>query len=82
MIVLWTAMLFHAKIARWVGEQGMAVGAVLGTIVVVWAWFGVNLLSIGLHSYGFTSGVATWIAVYVAAEMIFIGVITYILQKK
>lgn len=81
MIVLWTAMLFHAQIARWIGPQGMSVGAVLGTIVVVWAWFGVNLLSIGLHSYGFTSGVAVWIALYVAFEILFIGIITHLLKK-
>lgn len=80
MIVLWIAMLFHAKIARWLGECEMAIGAVLGTIVVVWAWFGVNLLSIGLHSYGFTSGVAAWIAVYIAAEIIFIISATCLLR--
>ncbi|MBP6344098.1 MAG: cytochrome c biogenesis protein CcsA, partial [Candidatus Omnitrophica bacterium] len=39
MIVLWTAMLFHMRIAHWIGPVGLAVGAVLGTIVVVWAWF-------------------------------------------
>jgi len=81
MIVLWIAMLFHMRIARWVGEKGIAVGAVLCTIVVVWAWFGVNLLSIGLHSYGFTSGVATWAGIYVAFELIFISVVLYFLRK-
>ena len=82
MIVLWTAMLFHAKIAQWIGPKGMAVGAVFGTVVVVWAWFGVNLLSIGLHSYGFTSGVATGVGVYVAFEIIFIAVFLFLLKKK
>ena len=42
MIVLWTAMLFHMRIAHWIGPVGLAVGAVLGTIVVVWAFFGVR----------------------------------------
>lgn len=82
MIVLWTAMLFHARIARWVGEIGMAVGAVLGTIVVVWAWFGVNLLSIGLHSYGFTSGVAMWVSIYVGVELLFIAVVMGLIYQK
>jgi ABC-type transport system involved in cytochrome c biogenesis permease subunit len=81
MIVLWTAMLFHARIAQWIGPKGLAVGAVLGTIVVVWAWFGVNLLSIGLHSYGFTAGVATSVAVYVVCEIIFVSIMMAILRK-
>jgi hypothetical protein len=35
----------------------MAVLALGGNIVTAWSWFGVNQLGIGLHSYGFTSGV-------------------------
>ena len=31
---------------------------VLGGVVVSFSWWGVNLLNVGLHSYGFTSGVA------------------------
>src|SRR5207244_12269514 len=58
MIVLWTSLLFHAKVAGMIGPLGLAVGAVIGMMVVMWAWFGVNLLSVGLHSYGFTSGIA------------------------
>ena len=72
MIVLWLALLFHAKVARLIDALGMAIGAVLGMIVVMWAWFGVNLLSIGLHSYGFAAGLATNLIIYVIAELIFI----------
>lgn len=81
MIVLWTAMLFHMRIAHWIGPVGLAAGAVLGTIVVVWAWFGVNLLSIGLHSYGFTSGIATTIAVYVLLEILFLIITLGIIRR-
>lgn len=72
MIVLWTAMLLHMKVAKMIGDFGMAVGTVLGMIVVAWAWFGVNLLSIGLHSYGFTSGIATTLLIYVVCEILFL----------
>ena len=27
--------------------------ALFGNIVTAWSWFGVNMLGIGLHSYGF-----------------------------
>jgi ABC-type transport system involved in cytochrome c biogenesis permease subunit len=82
MIVLWTALLFHARIAKLIGPLGLAIGASLGMIVVMWAWFGVNLLSIGLHSYGFTSGVATALGIYVAAELVFLGVTMFLIRKR
>jgi len=42
LIVIWCAMIFHARVANLIGPLGMAVGSVLGIIVVMWAWFGVN----------------------------------------
>jgi len=82
MIVLWTALLFHAKVANMIGPLGLAVGAVIGMMVVMWAWFGVNLLSVGLHSYGFTSGVATSLIVYAIVEVIFITVTAWLISRK
>jgi len=81
MIVLWTALLFHAKVADMIGPLGLAVGAVVGMMVVMWAWFGVNLLSVGLHSYGFTSGVATSLIAYAVFEIIFISVTAFLIIR-
>ena len=53
LIVLMNALILHARWAGLVQQRGMAVLAVLGNIVVVWSWFGVNMLGVGLHSYGF-----------------------------
>lgn len=72
MIVIWTAMLFHARVANMIGQRGLAVGAVMGMMVVMWAWFGVNLLSVGLHSYGFTSGIAASLIIYAVLELLFL----------
>ncbi len=74
LIILWVAMIFHARVGKMIGAFGVAVASVLGMIVVMWAWFGVNLLSVGLHSYGFTSGIATGLIVYVVAEILFLGI--------
>jgi len=82
MIVLWTALLFHAKAAQMIGPLGLAVGAVIGMMVVMWAWFGVNLLSVGLHSYGFTSGVATSLIIYAIVEVIFLTVTAWCISRK
>ena len=71
-ILLWSAILFHAKLAGWIKETGMAFGSVVGVIAVSLAWFGVNLLGVGLHSYGFTSGVARSLLIFIAFELLFI----------
>ena len=36
-----------------VRQRGLMVMAVFGNIVTSWSWFGVNMLGIGLHCYGF-----------------------------
>ena len=82
MIVLWTTLLFHAKVADMIGPLGLAVGAVIGMMVVMWAWFGVNLLSVGLHSYGFTSGVATSLIVYAVVEIIFLLATSFVISSR
>jgi ABC-type transport system involved in cytochrome c biogenesis permease subunit len=82
LIILWTALLFHARVAKLIGPLGLAVGSVLGIIVVMWAWFGVNLLSIGLHSYGFTSGVANSLLIYIFCELLFLCISIPLVKNK
>ena len=82
LIVLWTTIIFHAKTAKLIQPLGVAVGAALGVIVVMWAWFGVNLLSIGLHSYGFISGIALNLTIYVILEFLFLSVGVILLGRK
>ena len=55
LIILWCAAVFHARSAAIIKDCGLAVGAILSFILVMFAWIGVNLLGIGMHSYGFTS---------------------------
>lgn len=74
LIVLWCAILFHARWAGMIHSLGVAAGSVLGVIVVLFAWIGVNLLGVGLHSYGFTSGVAVGMWVAIAIELLFVGI--------
>ncbi len=82
LIILWCAMIFHAKIGRMIGPVGVAAGSVLGLIVVMWAWFGVNLLNVGLHSYGFMSGIAHALIIYVIAEVLFLSVTVPLIKKR
>jgi ABC-type transport system involved in cytochrome c biogenesis permease subunit len=73
MIVLWNAILLHARWGGLVRERGFAVLAVLGNIVVSWSWFGVNQLGVGLHSYGFTNGVWVTFLVFTFSQLAIAG---------
>ncbi len=74
LIVLWTAVVYHARIAGMIREVGTAAMAVLGCVMVMLAWLGINLLGVGLHSYGFTNAMAVGFYTYVAAEIVFVAV--------
>jgi ABC-type transport system involved in cytochrome c biogenesis permease subunit len=73
MIVLWNAILLHARWGGMVRERGFAVLAVLGNIVVSWSWFGVNQLGVGLHSYGFTNGVWVTFMLFTFSQLAIAG---------
>ena len=72
LIVLWCAIMLHARQWGVVREVGTAVGSVIGAILVSLAWLGVNLLNVGLHSYGFTTGAAVKLFSYVGGEILFL----------
>jgi ABC-type transport system involved in cytochrome c biogenesis permease subunit len=68
MIVLWELAVLHALAGRYIRELGMSIACVFGGIVVGFSWWGVNLLGVGLHSYGFTSGAAKGLAIFYGIE--------------
>ncbi len=63
MIVLANAILLHARWAGLVRQRGIAMLAIMGSMVTIWSWFAVNELGIGLHSYGLTEGRMMWVGV-------------------
>ncbi len=73
MIVLWNALVLHARWGGMVKERGLAALAVFGNIVVSWSYFGVNELGVGLHSYGFTEGVLMGLGLVVVAQLAIIA---------
>jgi len=73
MIVLWNAAVLHARWDRWIGQRGFALFTLGGNIVTAWSWFGTNQLGIGLHSYGFTSGVLMLLGGYVLSQLVLIA---------
>ncbi len=72
-IVLWNALVLHARWGGLVKQRGLAALAIGGNIVTAWSWFGVNQLGVGLHSYGFTQGVLVALGVFVATQLAIIA---------
>lgn len=71
LVCLWLIWLLHGRLGGMLSSLSFAFGMVMTNIVVVLAWFGVNLLNVGLHSYGFTENIATNIILFSAAEILF-----------
>jgi ABC-type transport system involved in cytochrome c biogenesis permease subunit len=74
LIVIWNALILHARWGGIVQQRGMAVLAVAGNIITSWSWFGVNMLGIGLHSYGFMESALPWLLGFVGSQLVVIGV--------
>ena len=66
--------ILHGRLIGWFRDLGLAIGSILGFLLVLMAWYGVNfILGTGLHSYGFGSGGLEYVAAFVAFELSVIG---------
>lgn len=82
LIVLWTLIILHARLAGWMKGVGLHVMSILGGAVVVFSWWGVNMLGVGLHSYGFTDGASTVYYFYWATLLATaVGITNAVLEK-
>ena len=71
MIVIWNAIVLHARWGGMIQRRGMAVLVIFGNIVTAWSWFGVNAMGVGLHSYGFRAGMWFWLKAFVLSQLVF-----------
>jgi ABC-type transport system involved in cytochrome c biogenesis permease subunit len=74
LIVLANAILLHARWGGMVQARGIACLAIFGNIVTSWSWFGVNMLGVGLHSYGFMQSALFWLLLFVLSQVVLIGI--------
>lgn len=73
-IVLWNAVILHMRWGGMIKERGLMNLSIIGNIVTAWSWFGVNMLGIGLHSYGFTDAAFLGLVGFVASQLAIVGV--------
>lgn len=77
MICLMCLVILHARLGGYIREVGLHCCNLFLGCIVIFSWFGVNQLGVGLHAYGFTDGIwpkIYWYWVSQAALMIY-GVI-------
>ena len=73
LIVIWNVLVLHACWDRQVVDRGLGLLVIVGNIITSWSWFGVNELGVGLHSYGFTSGVWKSLWVFWITQLIVVS---------
>ncbi len=72
-LVLWNSIILHARWGGLVKQRGLAILAIGGNVVTGWSWFGVNMLGVGLHSYGFTDAAFWGLIMFAVTNLAFIG---------
>jgi len=73
-IVLWNALILHARMGGLVRERGLMNLAIFGNVVTSWSWFGTNMLGIGLHSYGFMGAAFMALLAWMGVNVLLIGI--------
>ncbi len=70
LIVLWCAIILHARWGGFIRTRGIMIMALFGNIVTSFSWFGVNMLGVGLHSYGFMNKAVPWLAGFMISQLV------------
>lgn len=67
LIVISQIAILHSRMGGYLRQHGLQMATAFAGTVIAFSWFGVNLLGVGLHSYGFTSGIsqALWTYYYI-----------------
>jgi ABC-type transport system involved in cytochrome c biogenesis permease subunit len=69
LIVLWCAIILHTRWGGFIRQRGLIIMALFGNIVTSFSWFGVNMLGVGLHSYGFMQKAFPWLVGFIISQL-------------
>jgi ABC-type transport system involved in cytochrome c biogenesis permease subunit len=84
LICLSQIIILHARMGGYLREFGICLVTPLLGAVVLFSWFHVNLLGVGLHSYGFSSQLklALMIAYGVMGTLFALGYVAWTLEQR
>lgn len=80
-VILWAMLSLHLRAGKLVSPRGFALLNSFNVIVTFLCWFGINLLGVGLHSYGFQSGSVIWLAAFVGVDLFTIFILCRFLPR-
>ena len=69
LIVLWCAIILHTRWGGFIRQRGLMIMAIFGNVVTSFSWFGVNMLGVGLHSYGFMEKAFPWLVGFIISQL-------------
>lgn len=83
LIVLSQLLILHGRMGGFLRQHGLCMATAFGGTVIAFSWWGVNLLGVGLHSYGFTSGIsaALWTYYYIQWGIVAIGALVWLRER-
>jgi len=81
LIVLWCAIILHARWGGFIRQRGLMIMAIFGNIVTSFSWFGVNMLGVGLHSYGFMQKAFPWLVGFMVSQLALMAIAAMPLEK-
>jgi ABC-type transport system involved in cytochrome c biogenesis permease subunit len=73
LIVLWNAIILHARWGGYARDRGIMAMAIFGNVITSLSWFGVNMLGVGLHSYGFMDKAFWALFWFIASQLVLMG---------
>jgi len=73
LIVLWNAIILHARWGGYARDRGIMAMAIFGNVITALSWFGVNMLGVGLHSYGFMDKAFWALSGFCASQLLLVG---------
>ncbi len=82
LLTLWLVWVLHARLSGVLNPLGLVLGVAATPMIVAVAWFGVNLLGVGLHSYGFTQGTFVWLGSFVLIETLLLAAMGFWLWRR
>lgn len=74
LVVIWNAIILHARFGGLIRFRGLAIMAVFGNVVTAWSWFGTNMMGVGLHSYGFSDSPVIWLSAFVLSQLFIMAI--------
>ncbi|MDA8773696.1 cytochrome c biogenesis protein CcsA [Chlamydiia bacterium] len=81
MIMLWFTIVLHLRIGGIVKKQFVPLFVIFGNMVVAFSWFGVNMMGVGLHSYGFMESQFVGLIMFMVSQLCVILLGTFYLYK-